>query len=64
MALGVQDTAHPDTDISIKVGARQDYSRVLSSQFQGQRSHVVRGSKRDLAADFLRSDKRDVFDDR
>ena len=62
--MHVQDTTHPDTDVSIEVGTRQDHSRVLSSQFQSQWSHVVRGSKCDLASNFLGSNERDVFDDR
>jgi hypothetical protein len=64
MVGNVQDTTHPDTDVSVQVGTRQDDSRVLPSQFQSQRGHVLRGSERDLATDFFRSDKRDVLDDR
>ena len=61
---GSQDTPHPDADITVQVSTRQDNSWVLSSQFQSQRSHVVRGSEGNLATNFFRSDKRDVLDDR
>ena len=60
----IQDTTHPDTGVSVQVSTRQDNGWVLSPQLQSQRSHVVRGSERDLATDFLRSNKRDVFNDR
>lgn len=60
----IQNTTHPDTDVSVQVSTRQDDSRVLSSQFQSQRGHVLRGSERNLATGFFRSDKRDVLDDR
>ena len=62
--MHVQNTTHPNTDVSIQVGAGQYYGWILSSQFQSQWSHVVRGSKCDLATDFFRSDKRDVLNDR
>ena len=60
--MHAQDTTHPYADIPIEVGSRQDYSRILSSQFQSQRSHVVCGGEGDLATDFLRSDKGNVLD--
>jgi len=63
VAGNIQDATHPDTDVSVQVSTRQDDSRVLPSKFQSQWGHVLRGSERDLAADFFRSDKRDVFDD-
>lgn len=63
VVIHIQDTAHPDTDISVEIGTRQDYSRVLSPKFQSQWSHVVCGSEGNLATDFLRSDECNVFDD-
>lgn len=62
--IHVQDTAHPDTDVSIQVSTRQNYSRVLSSQFQSQWGHVVCGGKRNLATNFFRSNERYVLDNR
>jgi endonuclease/exonuclease/phosphatase (EEP) superfamily protein YafD len=64
MMENTQNAAHPDADVSVEVGSRQDNSGVLSSQLQGQRGHVLSSSNRNLATNFLRSDKRDVFDDR
>lgn len=34
MMEDIQDAAHPDANISIEVGTRQDNCGVLSSQFQ------------------------------
>ena len=64
MVENIQDATHPDADVSVQVSTRQDDSWVLSSKFQSQRSHVLRSSERNLATDFFRSDKRDVFYDR
>lgn len=60
----IQNTTHPDTDVSIQISTWQDDSGVLSSKLQSQRCHVLRGSERDLATDFFRSDECDVLDDR
>ena len=60
----IQDAAHPDANVSVEVGARQDNSRILSSQFQSQRRHVLSSGECNLATNFLGSDKCDVLDDR
>ena len=62
--VNIQDTTHPDTDVSVQISTRHNDSRVLPSKFQSQWGHVLRGSERNLATNFFRSDKRDVLDDR
>lgn len=64
MVEDIQDAAHPDADVSVEIGTRQDDSGVLSSQFQSQRRHVLSSGECNLATNFLGSDKCDVLDDR